>query len=316
MKRINTCLMVAVMILPSFAFCQDIVQVNSGGDARLINEPSGLRNDNNGGNTISGALIGVNATAVDNIIVHDFADLSTTPELAGAMVSGAMVTVEINEAFNAGNEGSALDTVFLHEIAIGNMGFNTGNGEITGNDTPATDGSVSFNHREEFNSGSSLDWLDVNDMAVGNLLGALTELGSAPGINLPDGSPNLPLDAGGEAYFFAIDAATAQRWVDEGLAGLALTATDNGDTSGRFNLTPAVLGPGGTPSVVTNIQFEIAEGFLLGDLNCDGEVDLLDVAPFVDAVTSGVFDPKADLNEDDDVNLLDVAPFVDVLVGG
>ena len=316
MKRINTCLMVAVMILPSFAFCQDIVQVNSGGDARLINEPSGLRNDNNGGNTISGALIGVNATAVDNIIVHDFADLSTTPELAGAMVSGAMVTVEINEAFNAGNEGSALDTVFLHEIAIGNMGFNTGNGEITGNDTPATDGSVSFNHREEFNSGSSLDWLDVNDMAVGNLLGALTELGSAPGINLPDGSPNLPLDAGGEAYFFAIDAATAQRWVDEGLAGLALTATDNGDTSGRFNLTPVVLGPGDTSSTVTNIQFEISAGVLVGDVNCDGAINLLDVGPFVDTIVNGEFDPKADINGDTSVDLLDVAPFVDLILGG
>ena len=315
MIRISFWLMLAVMILPSFAFGQDLVQVNSGGDARLINEPDGDRNDNNGGNTISGALIGLNPAAVDNIIVHDFAAVSTTPELDGALVSGAMVIVEINEAFSAGTEGSELDTVFLHEIAVGNIGFNTGNGEITGDDTPATDGSVSFNHREEFNSASSVDWLDADGMAVGNLLGALTELGSTPGINLPTGSPNLPLDAGGEAYFFAIDGATAQRWVDEGLAGLALTATDNGDDNGRFNLTPIVSSPGGPPSIATNIQFAISAG-ILGDVNCDGSIDLLDVGPFIDTILNGEFDPKADINQDTFVDLLDVGPFVDLLTGG
>ena len=138
----------------------------------------------------------------------------------------------------------------------------------------------------------------------------MTELGSAPGINLPEGSPNLPLDAGGEAYFFEIDAATAQRWVDEGLAGLALSATDNGDGNGRFNLTTVV---GDSP--VTNIQFELGEGFILGDVNCDGVVDLLDVSPFVDTIT-GAFDVKADINKDGVVDLLDVAPFVALLSGG
>ena len=55
---------------------------------------------------------------------------------------------------------------------------------------------------------------------------------------------------------------------------------------------------------------------ILGDVNCDGFVDLLDVAPFVDLVTNGEFSAKADLNLDGNVDLLDVAPFVDLLVGG
>ena len=51
-------------------------------------------------------------------------------------------------------------------------------------------------------------------------------------------------------------------------------------------------------------------------MNCDGSIDLLDVTPFVDAILSGVFDPKADINGDGFVDLLDVIPFVDLLSGG
>lgn len=55
---------------------------------------------------------------------------------------------------------------------------------------------------------------------------------------------------------------------------------------------------------------------LLGDINLDGQVSLLDVAPFVTLLTDGKFQVEADVNLDDAVNLLDVAPFVDLLAGG
>lgn len=55
---------------------------------------------------------------------------------------------------------------------------------------------------------------------------------------------------------------------------------------------------------------------ILGDVNCDGSVNLLDVAPFVEAVSTGIFSVKSDINEDGFVNLLDVQPFVDLLAGG
>lgn len=54
---------------------------------------------------------------------------------------------------------------------------------------------------------------------------------------------------------------------------------------------------------------------LLGDMNQDGEVNLLDVAPFVDAISGGNFQAEADINQDGTVDLLDVAPFVDILIG-
>ena len=56
--------------------------------------------------------------------------------------------------------------------------------------------------------------------------------------------------------------------------------------------------------------------FFLGDVNRDGAVDLLDVAPFVELLSSGTFTIEADINQDGSVNLLDVAPFTELLSGG
>ena len=57
--------------------------------------------------------------------------------------------------------------------------------------------------------------------------------------------------------------------------------------------------------------------FKLGDLNEDGAIDLLDVSPFVDALT-GDGEPlcQADINGDGVADLLDVVPFVELLSGG
>ena len=55
---------------------------------------------------------------------------------------------------------------------------------------------------------------------------------------------------------------------------------------------------------------------LLGDINCDGAVTLLDVGPFVDLITSGEFLSKADFNGDGVITLLDIQGFVDALSGG
>ena len=67
--------------------------------------------------------------------------------------------------------------------------------------------------------------------------------------------------------------------------------------------------------VVAPIGCESDSNFLKGDVNGDGETNLLDVAPFVEAVQTGTFILEADVNCDGEVNLLDVGPFVDLLTG-
>ena len=55
---------------------------------------------------------------------------------------------------------------------------------------------------------------------------------------------------------------------------------------------------------------------LLGDVNGDGQVNGLDVDPFVAVLLNGSYQPEADMNEDQVVNGLDVDPFVAAVVGG
>ena len=54
----------------------------------------------------------------------------------------------------------------------------------------------------------------------------------------------------------------------------------------------------------------------IGDVNCDGTVNLLDVTPFVNLLSSGGFKLQADMNGDGVVNLLDVSGFITVINGG
>ncbi len=60
----------------------------------------------------------------------------------------------------------------------------------------------------------------------------------------------------------------------------------------------------------------ITPDILLGDVNLDGVVTLLDVDPFVSLLIAGDFQAEADINGDGKVSLLDVDPFVAILSAG
>lgn len=54
---------------------------------------------------------------------------------------------------------------------------------------------------------------------------------------------------------------------------------------------------------------------LLGDTNGDGQLDGLDVDPFVDALLGRLYQFEGDMNQDGELNGLDVEPFVAAVVG-
>ncbi len=84
-----------------------------------------------------------------------------------------------------------------------------------------------------------------------------------------------------------------------------------------FRLRPSVGQAAGSLSGIDwTLDFKAGVDPLLGDVNLDGTVSLLDVAPFVGRITTGTFQAEADINQDCSVNLLDVAPFVSLLTGG
>lgn len=88
----------------------------------------------------------------------------------------------------------------------------------------------------------------------------------------------------------------AEHWIRKCQGGLGSGANDGDD--------------------IIVLTLEVIEAFVLGDVNCDGVVNLLDVDPFVDLISVGGYFEKADINEDGVLNLLDVGPFVALLSGG
>ena len=54
---------------------------------------------------------------------------------------------------------------------------------------------------------------------------------------------------------------------------------------------------------------------IVGDVNRDGDVNFLDIAPFIDALSGGPFQVEADIDGNGVVNFLDIAPFIGLLSG-
>lgn len=54
-------------------------------------------------------------------------------------------------------------------------------------------------------------------------------------------------------------------------------------------------------------------GVLLGDVNLDGVVNFLDIAPFIVLLADGEFQAEADIDQNGSVNFLDIGPFITIL---
>ncbi|MEM9409889.1 MAG: dockerin type I domain-containing protein [Planctomycetota bacterium] len=92
--------------------------------------------------------------------------------------------------------------------------------------------------------------------------------------------------------------------VGDGVANFSLGVGNLGVVNNGFMLTPNF---DGAELMVTAV--------LLGDVNMDGKINVLDVEPFIDVLASGKYLFEADINQDGFVNLLDVDPFIAVLSG-
>ena len=64
---------------------------------------------------------------------------------------------------------------------------------------------------------------------------------------------------------------------------------------------------------VDDVNFAIVSPVLLGDVDLNGDVNFLDIAPFIALLTSSVYQLEADLNEDGVVTFLDISPFIAAL---
>jgi hypothetical protein len=59
----------------------------------------------------------------------------------------------------------------------------------------------------------------------------------------------------------------------------------------------------------------VEQNFILGDVNDDGLVNFLDISPFIEFLSSGIYSEAADTNEDGAINFSDIQPFILLLTG-
>ena len=258
----------AAVICVAFAAdlaCAQVSVINTEA-TRLVTEPSGARDDNNGGADGS-TLIGINTGLVDNFMVYEM-DLSA---LAGFQTSGATATITINGGFSNANHGSTADTIVMNRLFNTNDGYIPGEMIITGDDTPANDGSISFLNRVQFDGGGTTEpWLDESGAAVANLLGAIDPVSSAPGYDAGMAPPTID---------FPIDAATAQNMIDNGIAGIVFQTTDDGNDRSRFFLgaldgttvLTITFEPGGGGGFVAPDSFTLFRGIAISEMLSDFE---------------------------------------------
>ena len=93
---------------------------------------------------------------------------------------------------------------------------------------------------------------------------------------------------------------------------LGITSDDESATTASLN----TIGGGFFLYNIDNIVVASMAPVMLGDLNQDGLINLLDIEPFVTLLTNGDFQAEADINQDGLVNLLDIEGFVDLLSAG
>ena len=104
---------------------------------------------------------------------------------------------------------------------------------------------------------------------------------------------------------------------DQFVAEYSWTGGIFGEGGGSLDIAAVDLfANGSSPVFYDDLSLITLHGFLLGDVNLDRSVNLLDVGPFIDRISTGTYQPEADTNQDGSVNLLDVGSFVDILNDG
>ena len=99
---------------------------------------------------------------------------------------------------------------------------------------------------------------------------------------------------------------------DNSVATIADDGTVMGVKEGTATITCTLADK---PAIFSNCTVIIKEGYIGGDLNDDGEIDVTDVVELIDMVLLGSNDPAGDINGDGEVDVTDVVELIDIVLG-
>ena len=249
-----------------------------------------LWDDNNGSNSGSARVF----SGVDGTVLYNF-DGDSEDDRFGGSVSGAG---DVN--------GDGFADLIVGASFDDNNGIDSGSARVFS----GADGSVLYT----FNGDSTNDYLggsvssagDVNGDGFADLIvGAIGirnngfNSGSARVFSGADGSILYSFDGDSVDDVFGTSVSSAGDVNGDGIADLIVGAQNNGANEGGYArlFVSQIAAPN------------------LGDANQDGEVNFLDINPFIALLSSNTFLEQADTNEDGVVDFLDIAPFIAILSG-
>ena len=80
-------------------------------------------------------------------------------------------------------------------------------------------------------------------------------------------------------------------------------ATTNPDNEGDGGIDPF------------SFTVTVNPGFKVGDVNGDGDVNVLDITALIDVIMNDITDnPRADVDADDDINVMDITALIDIIM--
>ena len=87
---------------------------------------------------------------------------------------------------------------------------------------------------------------------------------------------------------------------------------------GTFNYKVRTVYIDDTTSPWSNIEqvtLKAKQTFLRGDVNGDGDVNVMDITALIDIIMNDITDnPRADVNEDDEINVMDITELIDIIM--
>ena len=219
-----------------------------------------------------------------NSLTTFFDDVEMLDPMNPDVVVGSDSTAVFFGSYNGGNSGSGTVEIF---------------GDLRPGNSPAA---VSFGG-DLLIGGSSTTEIEIGGLIAGdeydqlNVAGDLTLTGSLNVVFL-DSFVTEP----GQQFTIA--------QVGGGLTG-TFAGLPEGTLVPGTDLTITYAGGDGNDIVLFT-----EDDILLGDVNLDGVINMLDIDPFIDRLGTGTYQAEADCNQDGVVNLLDVEPFIAILAGG
>ena len=289
-------------------------RVVSGADGSIIYDFEGDSAGDLFGGSVSSAG-DVNGDGVGDLIVGaPFDDNNGTDSGSARVFSGADGGVLFNFA-----GASAGDEFGLSVDGAGDVNGDGFDDLVVGAPSAASNGAESGSAWVFSGADGSVIFVFAGDSAGDQFGISVTGVGDANGDGIADlivGAPrddNNGTDSGSARLFSGAD-------------GRVLNTFDGNSAGDQFGFSVSANGDvnddGAADFLISTFYGTINEGYLffsqrkalmLGDVNQDCEVNMLDIAPFIVVLQSNAFQAEADCNEDSGVNFLDIIAFIDIL---